>query len=307
MAEKSFDGRMIHYAWSQAGRITQVIHADGSHRTVAYDRAGRIAAEQNSDHSAVSYQRDRMGRLLGAVIEENGRRKATLFERDAVGRVVVERQGDRVIRYTYDARGRRASRVMPDGSTTRYQHDASDTLTAVEHDGHQLAFERDAIGREVLRQSGDAVSVKSVYDAMDRLVEQRATVPAPGDGVPAVLSRRQWKYDRTGKVMCIDDARWGATEYAYDAVGQLLEAKQGGRREAFAYDLAGSLVQALEGLDVGPAGASWETAPGNLLKQSGYARYAYDARGRRTGKLVNAGGEERYGWDAWGMSRPSCL
>jgi YD repeat-containing protein len=199
--EKTFDGRLLRYQWSSAGRLAQIDYPDQSFRAFSHDREGRVLSETGSDKSAIAYERDRMGRIVAAVLEENGQRIETRLERDALGRVVVERQGDRAVRFSYDARGRRAQRVMPDGATTQYAYDAEDALSGVEHNGYSLAIERDAIGREIRR--GDAtgrLSIRSEYDALDRLIEQRATAPSPGEGVPAVLVQRQWQYDQAGRV-----------------------------------------------------------------------------------------------------------
>ncbi|XXT17617.1 DUF6531 domain-containing protein [Sorangium sp. So ce429] len=319
--EKTFDGRELWYYWNAAGKLREIHHPDRSWRVFGYDRRGLVVSERASDGSTVSYERDRVGRLLAAVIEEDGQRVETLFERDALGRVVVERQGDRAIRYGHDARGRRAVRVMPDGSATRYAYDAADALAGVEHGGTWLAIERDVLGREIARRNAAVgLSIHSGYDAMDRLIDQRATAPSPGDGVPRMLVTRRWERDEGGRVTRIDDARWGATAYRYSRGGDLVEATRGAHREVFAYDGAGALVQALEGLDARAsagesaswwAGASappWTVAPGNLLRQTDSARYAYDARGRRVGKreVAAAGAEPKtgeaertttYGWD----------
>jgi YD repeat-containing protein len=217
-----------------------------------------------------------MGRLVGAVLEEHGRCVTTLFERDVLGRVVVERQGDRAIHYGYDQRGRRAQRVMPDGATTQYTCDAFGAQALVEHNGHRLVIERDVLGRETRR--GDAAGrliLQSAYDAMDRLIEQRATAPAPGSGVPAVLVQRQWQYDKGGRVARIDDGRWGATTYAHDKVDQLVEARREARLDVFEYDAAGSLQKMLQGLDSEPqAGPTWEIQPGNLVTRTSEAKYS---------------------------------
>ncbi|WP_434044807.1 MULTISPECIES: DUF6531 domain-containing protein [Sorangium] len=319
--EKTFDGRELWYHWNAAGKLREIHHPDRSWRVFGYDRRGLVVSERASDGSTVSYGRDRVGRLLAAVIEEEGQRVETLFERDALGRVVVERQGDLSMRYGYDARGRRAVRVMPDGATTRYAYDAADALAGVEHGGVRLAIERDVLGREIARRNAAVgLSIQSGYDAMDRLIEQRATAPTPGDGVPRMLVTRRWERDGGGRVTRIDDARWGATAYRYSRGGDLVEATRGAHREVFAYDGAGALVQALEGLDARASageGASWSrgtdpppwtVAPGNLLRQTDQATYAYDARGRRVGmrETVAAGADpmaseaERtttYGWD----------
>ncbi|WP_437897637.1 RHS repeat-associated core domain-containing protein [Sorangium sp. So ce124] len=332
--EDTFDGRTLRYGYRSSGRLGRIEHAaDGTWRDLFYDRAGNLTADETPD-GAIGYARDRMGRLLGAVLEESsGQRIETWFERDRFGRVVCERQGDKAVRFGYDARGRRIERVMPDGARTRYAYDALDALSAVEHDGHRLRIERDALGREVQRTSGmvgeedaateAAIAVRSAYDAMDRLIEQRATAPAPG--VPKVLVRRQWRYDAGGRVERIDDARWGATAYRYDRVDRLLSAQRGTVREVFSYDPAGSITRMLQELagkdDLGllaPAQQaqdwmqpSWQIDPGGVLRRTETAAYEVDARGRRTAKVelaqyranhpnggsVNEQDMTRYTWD----------
>ncbi|WP_437876907.1 PAAR-like domain-containing protein [Sorangium sp. So ce513] len=296
--EDTFDGRKLRYGYRSSGRLGRIEHAaDGTWRNLFYDRAGNLTADETPD-GVIQYARDRMGRLLGAVLEEtSGQRVETWFERDAFGRLVCERQGDRTIRYAYDERGLRTERVMPDGARTRYAYDALDALVAVDHDGHGVAFARDALGREIQRTSGEAgVAVRSAYDAMDRLIEQRATAPAPG--VPSVMVARQWHYDARGRVERIDDARWGATTYRYDRAGRLSSARRGAAREVFAYDPAGSIRgmlaeltersgarQGAEAPDQERAQATWLVERGGVLRKTEQAAYDVDARGRRTAKV----------------------
>ncbi|WP_437586874.1 DUF6531 domain-containing protein [Sorangium sp. So ce1000] len=312
--EKTFDGRELWYRWTGAGRVREIHYPDKTWRLFGYDRRGLLTSERASDGSNVSYGRDPMGRVFAAVLEEDsGELVETRIERDTLGRVAVERQGDLAIRYVYDARGRRVERVMPDGATTRYAYDAAGALAGVEHGGVKLGIERDTLGREVARgNAAVGLVIRSAYDAMDRLIEQRATAPAPGEGVPAVLLSRRWERDAAGRVTRVEDARWGATAYQYSRGGDLVEAARGKHREVFAYDGAGALVQALEGLEAqatpadlwwtGDRPPRWTTAPGNVLRQTDRAAYAYDARGRRVGKreageTESDARETRYVWD----------
>ncbi|WP_437622126.1 restriction endonuclease fold toxin [Sorangium sp. So ce1151] len=328
--EDTFDRRTLRYGYRSSGRLGRIeLTADGTWRNLFYDRAGNVTADETPD-GVIGYARDRMGRMLGAVLEEaSGHRVETWFERDWLGRVVCERQGDRAVRYAYDTRGQRVERVMPGGARTRYVYDALDALSAAEHDGHRVAFERDLLGREVRRTSGgageegaEAIAVRSAYDAMDRLLEQRATAPAPG--VPRVLVARQWHYDARGRVERIDDARWGATAYRYDRVDRLLSAQRGAQREVSAYDPAGSITRMLEELtersgvgllaEASPQDwmqPSWRLEPGGVLRRTETAAYEVDAHGRRTAKVElaryrenhpNGGGVTeqeltRYTWD----------
>ena len=303
ITEKTFDGRTIEYRRSLAGQVAAISYPDKTSRSFSYDRLGHMTSDEGSDGSRASYQRDRFGRLLGAALDEEGHRAVTLFERDQLGRLVAERQDDRTVRYAYDTRGRQVERVMPDGARTLYSYDGNGELARLTHNGHRLVFERDAAGREIRRgDEGGRLAIHSRYDAMDRLIEQRAVAPSPEQSVPAILVQRQWSYDKAGRVQRIDDARWGATTYQYDKVTQLVEAKRGALREVFEYDGAGSLVRALEGLAPGERpSAAWEVKPGNLVARAGKTRFAYDARGRRIGKREQArgGGETstEYTWD----------
>jgi RHS repeat-associated protein len=299
--ERTFDGRLLRYSYAASGRVARIDSPDRSYRELSHDRLGRLVRDAASDGSVVSLQRDKLGRLVTAVLEEQGKQIVTRFERDAAGRLVCERQGDRTVRYEHDVRGWRTARIMPDGAITRYEYDAEGGLVGVAQDGQALILDRDAAGREITRRdAAGRLSIQSRWDVVDQLIEQRATAPVPGEGVPSVLVQRQWQYDRAGRVTRIDDPRWGTTRYAYDRNDGLVEATRGGRREVFGYDSAGSLVSALE--EMGTKLTAWEVEAGNLVKRSPASKYVYDACGRRIEKHEIArgprGGTTSYAWDA---------
>ena len=293
--ETTFDGRVMRYAYSGAGRLARIEYPDRSWRTFSYDRLGLVLGD-DCEKSTIRYRRDKIGRLVGAVLAEDGEAIVTTFERDRLGRVILEAQGDRRVRYAYDARGLRIERVMPDRGTTRYLYDKADALVGIGHGEHALVIERDLAGREVTRRElRGRLSISSEHDAMERLVDQRVTAIAPGGGVPGVLVQRRWQHDNVGRVTRIDDARWGTTAYRYDRTGKLLEATRGDQREVFDYDLAGSLSKMLRGLEAraGEA-AGWQMQRGGLVTRSDQTKYAYDGRGRRIAKIELA----RFGGDA---------
>ena len=301
--ERTFDGRVLAYSHNKAGRVARIGYPGDSWREFSYDLLGDVVEERSPD-GGISYERDAVGRLKKATLEEYNGKVVTEFERDALGRVVAEKQNDRIVRFACDALGRRTERTLPGGQTTRYRHDLDGALAAVDHDGHKILIERDALGRETRRQLGRVgVDLWSSYDAMDRLIEQRVSSSAAG--AVAELARRRWSYDESGRVHRIDDARWGSTLYEYDSIGQLISAKRGRLTEIFEYDPTGSLQNILGKLSQVNHTPPWEIRPGNKLVRTPGAAYKNDERGRRvkkTVRIVERNGKAReeittYGWD----------
>ena len=298
--ETTFDQRVLQYSYSSAGRLSRITYPDHSYREFEYDRLGNVVREESTD-GPISFDRDRMGRILGAVIRQNGREVVTLFERDNLGRVVTEVQDGRRLRYGFDTQGRRASRVMPDGATTEYRYDTLGRLIGLTHNGSEMVFERDMLGRETARRDGVGnFTIRSEYDSMDRIIEQRIEARMPSGGLHQAIMQRLWQYDALGRVKLTEDTRWGATAYNYDAIGQLLETRRGMHREVFAYDASGSIQKMLEGLETTPQQAAeaeaWEIGKGNLLLKTDRATYSYDRRGRRISK-EEAGKRTQYVWN----------
>jgi RHS repeat-associated protein len=296
----TFDERTTRFARDAAGRVRELTLADGARIVVEHDRAGQVLSEHVVDGSTTTFRRDAQGRIVEATIEEGGHRHTTWLERDARGRIVAERQGDRMLRYAYDLDGALLERTLFDGTTTRYTYDPEALLTSVEHAGRTFHLDRDARGRETaLRDGRGAFKVESRYDALDRLLEQRAEGPLEGD-VPSVLVQRQYTYDRAGRVTRIDDGGWGKSTFTYDVVGRLVEATVGAQREVFHYDPAGSLLGALRGLDK-PGGRppKWKLGAGNRLLETESKTYQFDEGGRRTfARDKRSGAVVDYVWDA---------
>jgi RHS repeat-associated protein len=297
--ETSFHGRKLSYTYDLGENLSRIEYPDGSFRALWYDPLGNVVSD-SSPHGTIKFERDRLGRTKKAILAEYNGKVITTFERDAFGRVMKETQNDRALRYEYDDRGRRAARVLPNGSTTRYHHDPFGALVGVDHDGHKVSIQRDILGRDVRRhvyQGG--VDILRAYDAMDRLVDQQVTAPAPaGGGAVSVLSRRQLGYDDNGRVKSIADERWGTTTYGYDALGQLVEAVRGKHREVFDYDVTGGLHNILKSLADVDRVHPFYTKEGDLLIETPATSYENDEQGRRTARTDKKSKEtERYFWD----------
>ena len=291
--EVTFDGRVLVYRHALSDELSRVDYPDETFRELVRDALGNVIADQ-SPHGTITYDRDALGRLQKAVVDEHGGPIVTELERDRFGRVVAEIQGGRAVRIDLDATDRRVTRTLPDGQVTRYRYDAAGELSFVEHAGQRIDIQRDVLGREVRRRTEKGhLEVESSYDAMDRLLEQKASVPlSPTSELQNVLAHRTHGYDSLGRVTTIDDGRWGRTTYRYDAIGQLLDATRGKLHEVFEYDPTGSLVSALSSLSATQANAPWRLDAGNLLSATHDARYENDVRGRRVRRIELGEGDD---------------
>jgi len=206
--EHTFDGRLIQYRYNQAERLARVDYADETWREFAYDPLGNVV-EDRSPHGDIYFERDTLGRLQTAKVVEYNGETVNEFARDEFGRVVAETQQGRTLRYAYDLQGRRVQRIIPNGETTDYAYDAKGALAAVTHNGHQMSFERDILGREIAKRvSTSGVLTQTQHDAMGRPVEQRVEVPTrSGQATQEALVARRWRYDAAGQVTHIDDKR----------------------------------------------------------------------------------------------------
>jgi len=173
-------------------------------------------------------------------------------------------------------------------------------LIAVELGEQRLDLERDLMGLETKRHANGGVEIASAYDVMDRLVEQKATAPSTaGAAVNDVLVERVWRYNAAGRVHAISDKRWGTTRYAYDDLGQLIEAKRGAFAEVFHYDGIGSLQAVLKTLsEREDAGLTWDIGTGNVLHSTKVAHFTNDVNHRRSTMTDDkTGAVTEYLWD----------
>ena len=125
-------------------------------------------------------------------------RRPFTLERDADGRVVAARRGERVVRYAHDAEGRPLSITDADGRVTRFTRDAAGRLASVTDDlGRTNRIDRDDESRVTERASfgADGELIRSVgflFDAQGRLASttERRADAAGATGTPRTARAR---------------------------------------------------------------------------------------------------------------------
>ena len=195
---------------------------------------------------------------------------------------------------------------LPSGALA-YQYNALGLLSEINFNGELLAqFERDTLGREVMRKLGNQVHTQSLYDPQGRLVGQvnrreNGLKTERGDELSPTVSRRRYCYNQRNQLVRIDDQGHGTSLYHYDLLDRL-RVVEGPTPEAFLFDPASNLLEALEGQEATDAQASRalpepaspnarrpQQTPGNRLKRQGNRRFNYDDRGNRVEEIVERG------------------
>jgi RHS repeat-associated protein len=237
------------YVYDALGRLTEAINDRGSRITLGYDAVGQLIAEKS----------------LGG----------------APGNLAVGRVSENTLAHRYDALGNRTETQLPErlgAHTLNSLYYGSGHLHQINLDGEIICdFERDNLYREVSRTQG-ALASRYSYDAMGRLTQQyaqlrgsagvgvglgaraKATQTAPQESNQArqtdpphsarasLLAQRitrDYAYDRAGNLTQVNDGKWGATRYGYDAIGRIKSARQSGAiqsNETFAFDPAHNIV-----------------------------------------------------------------
>ncbi|MDI7269077.1 MAG: RHS repeat-associated core domain-containing protein, partial [Myxococcota bacterium] len=206
---------------------------------------------------------------------------------DAAGRLarVVAPDG-RYVAYAYDVAGN-VLEVATRGRTTRYERDGQGRITGVtDAAGGRTAYTHDARGwlAGVTLPSGATVAIeRNVVGRPTRIAHR-----APGG---SVLLDERYERDAAGRIVRVTSGS-GVTEYTYDAEGRITgERRPDGRTQEYRYDADGNLTRK------GTTDLRYD-ARGRLVAVGGDT-YAWDAAGRLVSRSV-AGVGESFSYDALG-------
>ncbi len=112
--------------------------------------------------------------------------------------------------------------LRPDGHKVSTLTYGSGHVLGMPLDQHELlAYERDALHREVVQHQGNQLMQTQAWDPAGRLQAQWL---GSHDGKSTLL-KRQYQYDAVGQLTDIHDTRRGHLAYQYDPVGNLLGQK----------------------------------------------------------------------------------
>jgi len=247
-------GQTTTYSYNEVGSREAMNYSNGTQARYTYDPLNRLTHLENhrADLSLISsyrYTLDNLGRRV-AIEEQNNR--STIFEYDALHRLVSEiitdpSSGNRNTSYIYDPVGNRLSK-NENGDLTNYSYDANDRILT--HGGTSYSYDPNGNTHERINQDG---TTTYLYNAENRLV----AVETPG----------------------------GTLGYAYDADGIRISATVNGLETGCLIDPNRDYAQVLAEIDGQGAATATYTYGTDLISQDRLGQthfYHYDGHGSTT-------------------------
>lgn len=283
-------GGTTHFSYDDAGRLTAVTDEGGRTTTVRCDAAGLPMEVTNPAGGTATFERDAFGRPvaytdpLGAV---------TRFEWTPQGRLARRTAADGAIEaWEYDGEGNCVTYTSPVGLVTRYEYTHFDLLSArVEPDGSRYEFAHDSDLRLTKVVNPQGLAWTYAYDRAGRLVEE-----TDFDGRTLLYT-----FDAANRLVETVNAVDQRIRFEYDVLGRVVRKDASGQVTTFAYDRVGQLLEA-----VGPQAhvtRSWDAA-GRLTAESVNGRrvsHVYDESGRRVRRTTPTGHVSRWEYDSAGL------
>ena len=272
-------GRATRLDYDSYGNLAHAEDALGNKTRMAYDRAGHMLELRDALGSAYKYE---YANGLSRAIDPLGR--ATRYERDADLHVtkLIDPLG-RNTTFTYDLSGNVTSVTNPQGFVTKFAYGngacpscGGSRLSALaDPKGNTWTFGYDQYGR--LTDTANPLGQKKAYqyDKMSRVTEVKDPVGNIASYTFDALSRLTRRDIRTPA------GEHSITDYAYDAVGNLLSASNASSSVNFVYDALNRAVETTQAFD----------------GKSHTIGYAFDAVGNRTA-MTTPWGEYSYTYDA---------
>ena len=270
IAERGFDGRERRYGRDMDGTVLVTHLPDGTTIHHQHDLAGRLTYSRYPDGSWETWEYDRAGRLCKAS-DPHGE---TVFERDALGRIIREVRDGHTIEHCYDSRSRLTRTLSDLGADITHGYDDAGLPESVKAimqgmpHPWEARLQHDRLGRETLRTMTGGVACAMQYDGVGR--PSRQSVTRGGHS----LYNRGYRWDDDFRLSHAHDAISGRiARYFYDDFGSLAEAEYGdGARQWRNPDVMGNVYDSADRTDR-------TYARGGQLREDRRWRYHYDKQG----------------------------
>ncbi len=297
LAEVGFDGMRRLYQRDAAGRVTKVFRPGVKKwSTFEHDATGRTTKVVHSDGTTERFAYDEDGALVEASNDEI----EVKLERDALGRVVKELQGEHWVVSEHDHLGRRVGMQTSLGLRQAFERNVmGDVVRHWAKQGTQAweaSFRRDELGLEIERFLPGGVRSQWWRDAVGRPTLHLVGKADEPSRQPVRGRRYQWAVD--DRLQEIFELGQGTQRFEHDARGYLVSTTYpDGWVDVRMPDEVGNLFRTRERLDrvYGPGGELRK-----MQTPEGVRTYTYDPDGNLAKRVDPDGGQWRYVWNGAG-------
>ncbi|MDC0740907.1 YraN family protein [Polyangium mundeleinium] len=251
-------GAVSRYEFDDLGRVIKAVDARGVQVRLEHDVCGRVVRVERSDGAFIRVKRDAEGNVIE---REDEARRVWRYAYRGINK--LEKQVDPeggIVQISYDSDEALVALTNERGEVYRYERDrAGRVVKEVGFDGRTLACLYDRVGHTKRVTTGGGKHISLERDALGRLIKLRMPGPIlPGAVLPSVQE----------------------FEFAYDARGELVRARNAASDVTFVRDALGRVV---------------EERAGDVIVES-----RYNAAGERVLLRTSLGHEAHFGFDQWG-------
>ncbi|QQS03603.1 MAG: RHS repeat protein [Fibrobacterota bacterium] len=286
------------------GRVELEQGWDGLRRTFRYDAVGNLVRVERPGERWTEYDNDAAGRVLevrhwdessesfvyrpdGELVEATNAHAKILWERDTLGRVLKEVQGNYWVESIWNELDERVEIRSSLGAHQIIDRDLMGEATSVQVPGNpedpaappkwEARFQRDLSGLEIERALPGGIKSRWERDQHGRPLRHSF-------GKKDKERTREYSWEVDDRLKKIVDSAYGPVEFEHDAFGNLSGATYNDFHKLWrAPDVLGNLFRTPERLDrkYGPSGQLLEST-----STQGLTRYEYDAEGNLVKKTI---------------------
>ncbi|MDW9381415.1 RHS repeat-associated core domain-containing protein [Chryseobacterium sp. JV558] len=223
IGETGFDGLKKFFVRDKDGLVTQTRTPHGKNIFYEYDLAGRLTQTHYPDGSWEAYQYNTSGLLIKADNENS----SVAFQRNKLGLVTNEQQGEHSIQYEYDNHGNLLSLKSSLGAEIGYSYNDLDqlkTVTAAHQNANtpwQMNLEVSRNGQMLSREMTGGVESTFEFDHLGIPISQKITVNKTN-----TTFHKDYDWGVGSRLLHIlDRVTGGRVRFDYDAFGSLVAAE----------------------------------------------------------------------------------
>ena len=223
IGETGFDGQQKFFVRDKDGLITQSRTPHGKSIFYEYDLAGRLTQSHYPDGTWDAYQYDTSGMLVKADNENS----SVTFQRNKLGLITSEKQGEHSINYEYDGGGNLMSLKSSLGAKIDYSYNDLGQLKNVEAVTKSISqpwqMSMDINRKRQLFSRKMTGGLESIFelDHIGRPISQKVMVNKTN-----TVFHKDYQWEAGSKLLqVLDRVTGGKCRFSYDAFGSLVAAE----------------------------------------------------------------------------------